>query len=248
MFKHALEDCLTRMRLEGAIPEECLAKYPQFRHELAPLLFAAQSLGALEALEPRPEFRAQTRAKLHAHMRVKQRRQPIWFNALAFRYAASLALVFVMFTATGTALAQNALPGDTLFGWKLASEKIWYDLHGNSLEADIYLTDRRVSEIEAIQGMGNLEEIGVDAYSAVLQQLSQDLANNPEESGTVGELLRHQRQRLTDIVEQSTGNLPTLDALFGIVILPENAASPAQENAHTPIENPGGPSKKSTPE
>ena len=91
MFEHALEDCLTRMRLEGATPEECFAQYPQFRLELAPLLIAAQDLGSLDSLEPRVEFRAQARAKLIAHMRANPRRRESWYGSLAFKYAASLA-------------------------------------------------------------------------------------------------------------------------------------------------------------
>ena len=48
------------------------------------------------------------------------------------------------------------------------------------MDADIYLSGRRISEIQAIRGRANLEEIGVGAYSAVLQQLSMDLAQDPE--------------------------------------------------------------------
>ena len=234
MFEHALEDCLTRMRLEGATPEECLAQYPQFRLELAPMLIAAQDLGTLESLEPRPEFRSQTRAKLMAHMRANPRRVQSWNGSLAFRYAASLALLFVALATSGTALAQNALPGDTLYGWKLASERIWYNFHDNPVDADIYLSGRRVVEIQAIHGIANLEEIGVGAYTVILQQLSLDLAQNPEKATSIGKLLQEQKEQLKEIIENSHADLPGLDELFGIVTIPHPADNPGKGPEHTP--------------
>jgi hypothetical protein len=231
MIEHALEDCLTRMHLKGATPEECLAQYPEYRDELAPLLLAALGLGALESVNPRPEFKAKTRTRLLAHMRSNPRPASNWRGSLAFRYAASLTLLFVALATTGTALAQNALPGDTLFGWKLASERLWHSLQGNQVEADIYLSGRRVTEIQAIKGLSNLEEIGVGAYSAILQQLSIDLADDPERTTSVEALLLEQRELLKDIIENSQADLPELDALFGIVVLPVNEipAEPVEE-------------------
>lgn len=220
MLEHALEDCLTRMRLEGVTPEECLAQYPTLDEELAPLLMAAQDLGTLDSLEPRPEFKSQNRAALLAHVRAHPRRRSNWGSSLAFRYAASLALLFAAFAATGTALAQRALPGDTLYGWKLASERIWYSLHNSPVDADLFLTGRRVSEIEAIKGMANLEEIGVSAYTVILEQLSRDLALNPDKATSVGELLQGQKEQLKEIIENSQADLPGLDELFGIVTFP----------------------------
>ncbi len=236
MFEHALGDCLTRMRLEGATPEECLAQYPQFRLEMAPLLIAAQDLGALDSLEPTAEFRSRTREKLLAHMRANPRRRDNWYGSLSFRYAASLALIFVALASTGTALAQSALPGDTLYGWKLASERIWYSLHGNPVDADIYLSGRRVVEIQAIQGRANLETIGVGAYTAVLQQLSSDLAMDPEKAIGVSEILQHQKDQLKEIFENSGADLPGLDELFGIVVLPtpNEHPQPPADNGQNP--------------
>lgn len=194
-------------------------------------LVAAQNLGALDLFEPRPEFKAETRTRLLTYMRANPHRGSTWSNFLAFRYAASLALLFVALAATGTALAQKALPGDTLFGWKLASERIWLGFQGSPVEADIYLSGRRVIEIQAIQGRANLEEIGVGAYSAVLQQLSLDLAADPEKATGVDELLQEQRELLKEIIENSQADLPELDELFGIVVFPvdENGELPAGE-------------------
>jgi hypothetical protein len=235
MLEHALEECLTRMRLEGVSPEECLAQYPQYRDELTPLLQASLHLHSLDDLEPRPEFRAQTRAKLLEHMRANPRRSEPWFRSLAFKYAASLAILFVALTTTGTALAQSALPGDTLYGWKLASERIWYSLQQNPLDADIFLSTRRVHEIQTIKGMANLEEIGIGAYQTILQQLNQDLAANPDRLDNVSDLLLEQREMLREIIENSQANVPDLDELFGIVTLP----SPPAQNEHPPADNNG---------
>jgi len=122
------------------------------------------------------------------------------------------------------------LPGDTLYGWKLASERIWYNLHQNPLDADIYLSSRRISEIQAVRGRANLEEIGVGAYSAILQQLSMDLAQDPEKAISVSELLDEQKEKLKEIIENSHADLPELDELFGIVVLPNHEGGPPTEN------------------
>ena len=220
MIQHALEDSLTRMRLEGASPEECLAQYPEFRDELAPMLQAALGLGTLEALEPRPEFRRQARTRLLGHMRANPRRQPTVNTSQAFRYAAGLAMLFVVLASTGTALAQKSLPGDSLYGLKLASEQIWYNLNDNPIDADLFLTTRRISEIEAIKGRSNLEEIGVNAYSVLLHQLALDLAQDPDKATKVGELLQIQKEQLKAIYEKSEANLPPMDELFSVVNLP----------------------------
>jgi hypothetical protein len=167
-------------------------------------------------------------------MRANPRRHESWYGSLAFKYAASLALLFVTLATTGTALAQNALPGDTLYGWKLASERIWYSLHQDPLDADIYLSGRRISEIQAIRGRANLEEIGVGAYSAVLQQLSMDLAQDPEKAISVSELLDEQKEKLKEIIENSQADLPELDELFGIVTIPHSTDNPGKGPQHTP--------------
>ncbi|HLD92938.1 MAG TPA: hypothetical protein VI703_01870 [Anaerolineales bacterium] len=231
MLEHALEDCLTRMRLEGATPEECLALYPEFREELAPLLLAAADIRSLESLKPRREFRARARTRLLAHIRSNPHHQApqfTWNTSPAFRYGASLALLFVVLASSGTALAQKSLPGDSLYGWKLASENIWYSLQSNPIEADLVLTTRRVSEIQAIQGKPNLEEIGVSAYSILLRQLALDLAEDPEKAASVGELLKKQKEQLTEIIEDSQGDLPAVDELFSIVSshIPPDAGPP----------------------
>ena len=239
MLERALEDCLTRMRLEGATPEECLAQYPQLRSELAPLLQATQDLGALDSLQPRAEFRAQTRAQLLAHMQANPRRRDSWRSSTAFRYAAGLAVLFVALAASGTALAQKALPGDTLYGWKLASERIWYSLQSSPVDADVYLSGRRISEIQVIRGRANLEEIGIGAYTALLQQLNLDLALDPGKATSVGKLLQEQREQLKEIIENSQADLPELDELFGIVTLPAPAeTTPADETQKPDVDLP----------
>lgn len=231
MLEHALEDCLTRMRLEGATPEECLAQYPDLRDALEPLLLAAYDVRVLETLQPRPQFRAQARSRLLAHMRSNPHHkinQFEWNRSPAFRYAASLALLFVALGSAGTALAQKSLPGDTLYGWKLASEGIWYSLQTDPIEADLVLTSRRVTEIQAIKGKSNLEEIGVSAYSVLLRQLALDLAEDPEKAAVVGELLKEQKEQLKEIIENSKGDLPAVDELFDVVNvqIPKGAGPP----------------------
>ena len=51
---------------------------------------------------------------------------------------------------TSTVFAQDALPGESLYNWKLASETLWRAVAVDPLGTDLKLSDRRVSEYVAV--------------------------------------------------------------------------------------------------
>ncbi len=61
-----LDKCLWDIQAGKATVEECLARYPELAEELEPLLRMGEALMQLSAVEPSPEFVAQTRMRLLA--------------------------------------------------------------------------------------------------------------------------------------------------------------------------------------
>jgi len=58
-----------------------------------------------------------------------------------------LALTFLM---ANTVFAQGVLPGETLYNWKLASEKLWRATAVDPLGTDLKISDRRINEYVAV--------------------------------------------------------------------------------------------------
>lgn len=216
-MKDVLETCLARIELGELTPEECLALYPELSQGLRPLLAAAQKLEPLKQLAVRPEFRASGRARLLEHIRNHPRRRSSRFGPLALRYAASLAtLVFALATA-GTALAQQALPGDVLYSWKLASERVWRSIQSNRVDADLILADRRLNELHAIQGLPELEILGVSEYADLLRELRSDLETDQGRVSAVNQVLAAHKEALSDLFANSQADLPDPEELFSTI-------------------------------
>jgi hypothetical protein len=51
---------------------------------------------------------------------------------------------------TNTVFAQASLPGERLYSWKLASEKLWRAMAVDPLGTDLKISDRRISEYKAV--------------------------------------------------------------------------------------------------
>jgi hypothetical protein len=178
-LEQALEHCLARLAGGEASLDECLREHPEHAEELRRLLAAARALEAGRGLEPTQAFKSQARARLMAHMRQHPRpparrgapgllpARPLWRLALA---ALVLALVL---PGAATVLAQAALPGQPLYGWKLASEQVWRAFQPDALAADLALAERRAGELLLVAGDPRLEAQGRQRLSAALAVLAQ---------------------------------------------------------------------------
>src|SRR5512145_733816 len=123
-LEQALEDCLARLASGETTVEDCLARYPEHAAELRRLLATAGKLEQGRAALPAAAFKMRARAQLLAHMQAQPRQshakprvawRPRRFGLVfgrAFNFASGAAAVLLLFLATGTVLAQTALPGD----------------------------------------------------------------------------------------------------------------------------------------
>lgn len=64
MIDVILDECLEGIRTGRATVAACLAKYPDSRDELEPLLALAVVLGRAQDIKPSATFRSKTRARL----------------------------------------------------------------------------------------------------------------------------------------------------------------------------------------
>lgn len=140
-----LDDCLRRMSAQGYSIEQCLALYPRHADELRPLLERALSLLNGRAIVPTSRYKSSARAKLmlqaEAHAPSALR-----LTLGAWRATAVAVVIVMVMLLTTTAFAQAALPGQTLYTWKRASESVWRVLSPDRVTVDLELADRRATE------------------------------------------------------------------------------------------------------
>jgi hypothetical protein len=212
----ALADCLSLLAEGRATLEDCLARYPEHAEELRRALAASQALGGARLVRPAPQFKAEARARLVAHMAAHPRRGkgrqaagmgrwPVW------RLAFALAALGVFVLTGGTALAQFALPGDALYSWKTASESAWRAFQPNPVAANLALTGRRAEELQQVAGDPIAEAIALRGYTQALERLAESASIETDKA--VQEALVEQQEALGE----AGVSVPELDALLAAV-------------------------------
>ncbi len=169
-FDRILDDCLIQISSGASTLDECLARHPKHAAQLKPLLQTASRLERGQEVRPSPAFKARARARLTLHMQAHPRRKPVFMPVLRLAFSAA-ALMFAFLT-TGTALAQGALPGDMLYGWKLTSEQVWRVAASDPVDADLALLDRRAAELVAVANDPARVAEGLVAYQETLTRLT----------------------------------------------------------------------------
>ncbi|MEW6717701.1 MAG: hypothetical protein AB1345_09385 [Chloroflexota bacterium] len=205
-FERILEDCLERLACGKASLEDCLRDHPEFAEELRPLLQAASRMKRGADVQPSPEFKQRGRARLMAHLRAHPRRPvPARTRGLlpAYRLAVGLTVLALAVFVTGTAFAQSAMPGDPLYGWKLASESAWRAVSPDPVGTDLALAERRLQEFLAVSG--SERDIALQGYLEVLARLTSQ--TDPATQGRIILALAAQRERLV----QTGISVPELD-------------------------------------
>ncbi len=220
----ALEDCLAQLASGKATLEECLARYPEHAPELRRLLTAVYRLEAGRAVLLSPAAKARGRARLMAHMRAHPRGRPATVPPLTLRLATGVAIAVFVFLSTGTAFAQTALPGDALYGWKIASERVWRAVQTDPLTADLALADRRAYEwVRVVSGNPEAAQLALQGYQRALADLSR--YDDPASQAIIYQALGQQQEDLnraglsvpalnnlllTTTTEQAVTSTPTL--------------------------------------
>lgn len=193
-FEQVLDDCLESMARGEASIEECLARYPEHATQLRPLLQVAARLGRVRDVRPSPSFQTLNRARLITYLRTHPRRNMPTLS-LVRRLVISLAMLVLVFLFGGTALAQGALPGDPLYGWKRTSEEMWYAVWPDRLGTELALANRRARELLAVYSDATRRAQALEGYRAVLIRLKSQ--NAPIAQTRILETLRNQQAMLS---------------------------------------------------
>jgi hypothetical protein len=192
-----LAECLAALE-HGSTVEQCLARYPQHRNELAELLMAAQHLKDAPNARPSPEFQRVARARLMNRLPPRQSARP-WLNALApvtlterlrsiwqtithssrrsaMRWIAlGLVVVTLLGSATAASASSQALPGDSLYGVKRAVESVRLALAlsaADSAQLRVQFAQRRLTEAQALLQRGDDTQALFESYTAEMNGLA----------------------------------------------------------------------------
>jgi hypothetical protein len=201
-----LELCLDQIQSGESTLEECLTRYPQHATELRSLLRASTRLARAGEIRPSPVFRARSRTELNAYMQARPRaKRPAPF---AWRLAFNLMTTFLAFCVLGTAIAQRSVPGDTLFSWKITSERVWRAVSIDRLATDLTLSNRRVKELLRVYGDEERRARAVENYQQMLVRFKSDQNVNHQER--IIPVLRFHQESLSQVGI----SIPELDKYF----------------------------------
>src|SRR5574341_1697436 len=135
-FERVLAYCLDAIQNENWSVADCLAKYPAYAQELAPLLQAAVQLRQLRRVRPSLAFRQHASSRFQRKLQASRRpaverntsSSSAWSRLFSRRRIAravgALVVVRVLAGATSAAAyaADGAVPGDTLYSVDRAVE------------------------------------------------------------------------------------------------------------------------------
>jgi hypothetical protein len=232
-FEQILAECLDQIAA-GASVEQCLARHPGHAAQLKPLLrSAARMERAGRGLRPSPKYKARGRAGLAAHMRAHPR--PNRTATPLLRLSLSLAALVLTFVTTGTAFAQNALPGDPLYRWKRTSEQIWQAVSIDRLGTELSLSQRRADELTRVMQDPDRSLRAVQDYQESLVRLKTRAAADTQER-IYTTLTRQQ-----ELFKSSGLSVPELDNyLSGISVTPPGSVEspPLPKEAGEPAPTP----------
>ena len=149
-FDQILDECIDRILLRGETVESCLARFPDYRAELAPELRLVMEAAGSVAFTPSAGAKERGRRRLKAGLGSLQKEQrgarwqtlrPFWDTGWLPRWASS-----------------DSLPGERLYPIKLAIEQSRLVLPlSQESKAILHLSyaDRRTQEIVALMRSEN---------------------------------------------------------------------------------------------
>ncbi|HEY3474741.1 MAG TPA: hypothetical protein VGK56_09035 [Anaerolineales bacterium] len=187
-----LDICLNQIEEGGSSIDECLALYPEYAAQLKPLLMAATRLSRARDVVPDPAYKTRARSQLNAFMQQNPQRKRV--SPVLWRFAVGFATVMMLFLASGTAFAQQALPGDAFYNWKLTSEHIWRLTSKDQLAVDLTLSNRRLSELMEVSQDDIRREWAITNYEKLLVKFRN--AESEEARERILPVLRAQHEAL----------------------------------------------------
>ncbi len=217
-----LTNCIEEIRSGEATLEECLARHPEMRQELEPLLRTAVSIKNPPAYHMEAEDKQSVRANLLRQIRQVKRPGRVSFadilslglpRQLAGARAAAMTMVIALFVGalgTGTAYAsQSSVPGDALYAVKTGTESVRLWAAGSPVAKaglNVEFAGKRLQELSRLVNRGDVNaQAAADRYrqhlAAALRQL--------EESGVTGE----STNRLAGMITEMEAQIQTCDEL-----------------------------------
>jgi hypothetical protein len=189
-------ECYERIR-SGESLESCLSKYPEYAAQLEPLLRTALDIGRRASyIQPRPEFKHWALVRLEGQQNynhISQQRQPPKPGRFSLRQSwvvAVAAVLIVLLAGGGTVIASsNAMPDDTLYPVKLATEEARLTFaitDAQKAQVHIQLAETRAVEVETMANEGKTEQAAITAekFAEELERASQAIAKMESAMGT----------------------------------------------------------------
>ena len=149
---------------------------------------------------------AQARSQLNVYMQQNPQRKRV--SPIFWRVSIAFVTVMTLFLASGTAFAQQALPGDALYNWKLTSEHIWRYTYSDQIGYDITLSNRRMHELLVVSGDEGRREAAILNYEKLLVKFRN--AEDADDRARILLVLRAQHQELL----QAGVMIPELESFF----------------------------------
>ena len=151
-FLDALSDCIDRLS-QGQSAGDCARRYPQFTTRLLPML---ETRAVVRRAQPGALEVGQARDRVRFKMQAHRRRHPLVSLA---RIAGSLAVALVVIVAAGAFLAEDSLPGDSLYGLKRVTENVRASLSSDPTSIDQEFEHRRLNEIARLLALKRVAEV-----------------------------------------------------------------------------------------
>jgi hypothetical protein len=210
-FEQILDECVEAIRRGQLSVEECLARHPAERSQLQLLLEASARFMVADSVQPSSAVLRRSRQRLDSFTRAHPRRpQPRLVPF--FRMAGVVTAVMLAFLVPVTVRAQSALPQDSLYPWKLLTERIWHSFAPDPVGVDLQVADRRVEEFVAL---GALQLLSAESTPEDQERITSALTEHNELLGAVEPLLPPADSGSTD--GESQDLLPDLD----VPVLPD---------------------------
>jgi hypothetical protein len=170
-------ECYERIR-SGESLKSCLKRYPKYAAELEPLLKTAFDIGRRASyIHPRSEFKHWARMNFEGiQHHVSQQKQPAKPRLFSWRQSWSVAIaavLIIVLTGGSTVIASsNAMPDETLYPVKLATEdmKLAFAV-SDTQKAQVHtqLAETRAVEVETMADQGKTE------YATTAERLAKEL-------------------------------------------------------------------------
>jgi len=154
---NVFDDCVDRLA-RGQSLDDCLRRYPQYSSTLRPMLEAGLLVQRMR-VHPTELVAAQTRVRNRYEdaLRAPPPKRTGFIRQFTYAIAAIFMIGFITFGSL-TAVSQNSLPGDAMYGIKTFSEGLQRSLFDNeALEASF--DQRRVQEILQLLALGRVEDV-----------------------------------------------------------------------------------------